>query len=63
MQRAATSVMKIVRGVAQVVGLHTVPATPRDMEGLRQWYYEVLLGMFLKFLAGGLTSCRARTQS
>ncbi|KAI0773740.1 histone deacetylase complex protein [Fomes fomentarius] len=40
LQQRATSVMKIVRGVAQVVGLHTVPATPRDMEGLRQWYYE-----------------------
>ena len=33
--------MKMVRGVAQVVGLHNVPTTPRDMEALREWYYTV----------------------
>ncbi|TBU50538.1 histone deacetylase complex protein [Dichomitus squalens] len=39
-QQRATGVMKSVQGVAQVVGNHNVPATPRDMEGLRQWYYD-----------------------
>ena len=37
---AATSVMKTVKGVVQVVGHHNVPYTPRDMEVLRQWYYD-----------------------
>ena len=38
---AASSVMKTVCGVVQVVGLHTIPATPRDMAELRTWYYDV----------------------
>ena len=33
--------MQIVQGIAQVVGLYNIPASPRDMEGLRNWYYEV----------------------
>nr|VWO99350.1 Transcriptional repressor TUP1 [Ganoderma boninense] len=39
-QQRATSVMKTVKGVVQVVGHHNVPYTPRDMEVLRQWYYD-----------------------
>ncbi|KAI0723546.1 histone deacetylase complex protein [Earliella scabrosa] len=40
LQQRASGVMKTVRGVVQVVGLHNVPATPRDMDELRKWYYE-----------------------
>ena len=39
--RLAASVMKTVQGVVQVVGLHNIPATPRDAPALRQWYFEV----------------------
>ncbi|TFK85072.1 histone deacetylase complex protein [Polyporus arcularius HHB13444] len=39
-QQRPSSVMRTVRGVVQVVGLHTIPATPRDMGELRQWYYD-----------------------
>ena len=33
--------MKAVQGVVQVVGLYNVPATTRDVEPLRQWYFDV----------------------
>ncbi|KAI0661449.1 histone deacetylase complex protein [Cubamyces menziesii] len=39
-QQRAASVMKTVQGVVQVVGLHNIPATPRDAPALRQWYFE-----------------------
>ncbi|KAI0644758.1 histone deacetylase complex protein [Trametes meyenii] len=38
-QRAA-SVIKSVQGVVQVVGLHTIPMTPKDSGALRPWYFE-----------------------
>ena len=38
---AATSVMRSVKGIIQVVGHYNAPATPRDLEKLRRWYYEV----------------------
>ncbi|KAI0769366.1 histone deacetylase complex protein [Trametes elegans] len=40
MQQRAESVLKSVLGVVQVVGLHNIPATPKDTPALRQWYYE-----------------------
>ncbi|CDO76009.1 hypothetical protein BN946_scf184665.g1 [Trametes cinnabarina] len=39
-QQRPAGVMKSVQGVVQVVGLHHVPATPRDPSSLRQWYYN-----------------------
>ncbi|KAI0674933.1 histone deacetylase complex protein [Trametes maxima] len=36
----ATSVIKSVQGVVQVVGLQTIPTTPKDSSALRQWYFD-----------------------
>lgn len=33
--------MRSVKGVIQVVGHYNVPSTPRDLDKLRKWYYEV----------------------
>ncbi|KAI0633452.1 histone deacetylase complex protein [Trametes polyzona] len=39
-QQRTTSVMRLVRGVVQVVGLRTIPATPKNNIPLREWYFN-----------------------
>ncbi|PSR81152.1 hypothetical protein PHLCEN_2v6487 [Hermanssonia centrifuga] len=40
LNQRTVSVMKSVRAVVQVVGNYNIPATPRDADELRNWYYQ-----------------------
>ncbi|THG92620.1 hypothetical protein EW026_g8342 [Hermanssonia centrifuga] len=40
LNQRTVSVMRSVRAVVQVVGNYNIPATPRDADELRNWYYQ-----------------------
>ncbi|KAJ3559715.1 hypothetical protein NM688_g166 [Phlebia brevispora] len=56
LENRTTSVMKLVKGIVQVVGTYNLPSTPRDQHEMRQWYLEhsfVVVPKTHRFLLGG----------